>query len=417
VALIIISVSVFYQASELTKSVKQQKRSADALERQIRLQDQHRAKEAHEARQRNTVEFIRSTRTSYQPLVTELRREDALSDSDKQERLRSLFAIFEHMSAGVNFGMHDIHIVNSMLGNYVRADVFEKHALWFRDRRRFEPRIYDQLNILLAQLYDMHESPYVIPPDIASLPDEIEQSTRARLATLAGSEHDSLRAAFSAISATGVGPSFAECAAAVRPRGVIGHIEEYSERDHRGAVVAVLESIRGLQDTESFDLQHPGAQKWPTDEAMKDLVAWFEGLVGDAKFVYVVDGAPVGCIGVRHLARREDDNARFWLQGVGDAVLSSDSRLHGRRIDYHALRCLAVSPGFAGRGIGRSLLRYAIDWVQRLPSRKQAPIAVLNVIVDAPVTQPARRLYASQGGASRGPYKSSTGRSMEFYMF
>ena len=154
------------------------------------------------------------------------------------------------------------------------------------------------------------------------------------------------------------------------------------------------------------------------------MTAWFERRASSNHMSAVVrDGNRVlGIVGLEDLARRE--NCDYWIDAFGQIqqrnrtkdfdTLSINLDLNDLQVRNRTavVTSLAVDPELRRFGIGRLLLRYAIEFGQiRLSTEpKKVFLAVI------PTLEEAIRLYESEGGELLGTYTGQT-HEMHLYAF
>lgn len=365
-----------------------------------------------------TLQQLTSVRQQYRDLDREIGSLDGELPEEGSEQFKKilvLLGLYEHIASAVNAGVLDLELLDRMSGGYMRGRyVFYARFIRWRRRKR-HPRFFDQFDLLISRLNQLHTARYqILKPTLLDYRKRYFYQRRVKkLEPLIGLGPFTRQELNSALVDVGLmdenhGISFVS---RLRPYKV----EPYAPEDRDAAVdclLAVQDATRGL---------------WPVGVASGDrgaMTAWFERRASSNHMSAVVrDGNRVlGIVGLEDLARRE--NCDYWIDAFGQIqqrnrtkdfdTLSINLDLNDLQVRNRTavVTSLAVDPELRRFGIGRLLLRYAIEFGQiRLSTEpKKVFLAVI------PTLEEAIRLYESEGGELLGTYTGQT-HEMHLYAF
>jgi GNAT superfamily N-acetyltransferase len=362
------------------------------------------------ARKLSTVDHVLERQQRYHDLVAEI---GDLGDGDippeQWRRLLLLIGIWEITAAGVTAGVFDIEVLNKSTGAHILT-TYRCYARFIRRRRRENPRIYDQLEVLIDKLLLMQASRFLI--DRAALrrmrqlgmPDRTV-SELSRLRTKKQYTYNSLLRALIDRNLETEKTIVMSCA-----RRSAVDVQRAVDTD-RADVTALFERAQahtdGAYPPRSRTDQVGGIAAWLALPPIHDRFLVRRGS-NVAAYVELED-----LDRLRADDRDDDDAARervaYWYRAFeAHPRFARDPTMQLERLMI--VKRLVVDPAHQRAGLGRILLRYAIQVIQF--SHDQIPaLVVLSTL------EPAIKLYESEGATRIGSFKGHAGHDLHSYVF
>lgn len=358
------------------------------------------------ARKLSTVEHLSARAERYRELREEIGELGDAIREDQWRCLLKLMGIWEHTAAGVNSGVFDVEVLNRMTGGNLLG-TYQQYARFVRLRRRENPRIYDQLEILVDKLLMIEVCCYeVTKQSIGQLRElGMDGTVLKGLKDLGGRTwtYHEFVAELVRRQLEGDKVLIMSC---TRKATVV--IRPYEARDREEAV-ALFESIQ--QETEGG---YPPAVR---TESVGGVAAWLDLPPTHTRLVLETEAGIGGYVelenpevdppdaddeykATRHAywKRAFQDHERF----QNDPTLSLDRLIVIKRLGVH--------PAHQRRGLGRLLLRHAIQVVQ-FDYGRVAALVVLSYL------QPSIHLYDAEGATRIGTFPGHVGDELTSYVF
>lgn len=320
-----------------------------------------------------------------------------------------LIGIWELTAAGVTAGVFDIEVLNKSTGAYILT-TYRRYARFIRRRRRENPRIYDQLEVLIDKLLLMQTSRFLI-----------DRSALRRLRQLGVPEH-TIRELSRLRTKTQY--TYNSLLRALIDRNLetektlVMSCARRSAVEVRRAVDADQADVRALFER----MQAHTAGAYPPRERTDQVggvAAWLALPPIHDRFLVRRGSDVVAYVELENLDRlraddRDDDDVArervaYWHRAFeAHPAFARDPTMQLERL--MVVKRLVVDPEQQRAGLGRILLRYAIQMIQFSHDRIPA-LVVLSTL------EPAIKLYESEGATRIGSFKGHAGHDLHSYVF
>lgn len=353
-----------------------------------------------------TLDHISDRADRYRALRQEIGPLDAEISEKQWAKLLELIGIWEHTAAGVTNGVLDIEVLNKMSGGNLLA-TYRQYARFIRIRRRENPRIYDQLEVVIDKLLAMELCSYRVTRRTArqlktlGVKDEITGrlgvlGTQSRtyhelLSTLVAERLDTEKTLIMSCSR--------EDTIKMRPA------ESADDPQILQLFERVYEATEGAYPPRVRVNDEGGIEEWLALPPQHDrLVAERDGqIVG---YVELEDLGRLGALKDGDWGGKRRD---YWNRAFAD----QESFLKDPSLEIEGLmilKRLAVDPALQKQGIGRLLLRHAIHVIQFSHSQVAALVVLATL-------EPAIKLYESEGATRIGEFRGHAGDALYSFVF
>lgn len=303
----------------------------------------------------------------------------------------------------------DIEVLNKMTGGNILT-TYQRYARFIRQRRRENPRIYDQLEVLIDKLLVMQTSVFRVDRRALRRMRQlgVADSTLADIAKLKRQTTYEYNDLLRGLIGRNLEPEKTLVMTCTRQPAF--DIEVATDRDHK-QVVALFERVQRHSDG-----AYPPRNR--TDHE-GNVAAWLALGAVHGRYLVRRGGAVIAYVELEDLeqVRRDgthDEQARtkrsaYWHRAFeAQPAFADDPTMDIERL--MVIKRLAVDPDHQRSGLGRILLRHAIQVIQFSHRR----IPALVVLADL---KPAIALYESEGATRIGTFSGHAGDDLYSYVF
>ncbi len=380
--------------------------AAYAAWRATRLTEQSATASLLHARKVATIDHVSARAETYRRLRARIGSlEDNIADEQWRDLL-VLMGIWEHTAAGVNSGVFDVEVLDKMTGGNLLS-TYRDYARFVRRRRRANPRIYDQLELLIDKLLLFQLCSYQI--DNTSLKRlkqlGVRDDTLQRVKTLVKSPASDYHRFVVTLLRGQMEDDRNLILSCARKRDV--DIVAATDADFAD-VVGLFERIYDVTKGE-----YPPASRI---QACGSIQTWLELPRYDERFVARSGDSVVGYLELEDLAsvpagQHEDaDEGReaYWTRAFANQRRFREEDLSLG--DVMVLKRLAIHPEYMRRGLGRVLLRYGLQ-VAQFEHHRVPALVVLSTLAAA------IQLYEAEGATRIGEFEGRSGDTLCAYVF
>jgi hypothetical protein len=305
------------------------------------------------------------------------------------------FQHWEHLAAGTNAEALDVELLSQMTGLRLLG-VYKRCAYIIRHRLRQSSRSFDQFQLLLDRLLQIHVSEHRITKAVVRRLRQAHMDKEAlrQLRPLLSKQYDNYQKLDNDLCFRGLDSwkhlvlKFSRVSRYV--------IETYDKSKHRKGALELIETVRGI-DPFSF----------PGDAANTNIAEWLDGMAGEHCYV-LVDAVSfrsvVGFVAIQLPSYALTDSPL--IDFFGRPQFRDEMQAIDIHRNYAIIRKLAVDPKHCKRKLGQILLRHAIKVIRSLELRN---CAVFRVSVDPkhdittpstslPISEKAVKLSEAEGG-------------------